>query len=139
LTLPQPINHTDDTGAIQEYRACENSFQCTTFCSAKGFNDRVCKTITVDESSNIDGSQLVNRRVCLCSDTKEGYAGNPSTGEYFPYWFSPGHECIRNGSDRQCKEYCKRIRISADSCECRLSSCKFPKRLLTVPQSLNLP
>jgi hypothetical protein len=123
--------------AIQEYRACENSFQCTTFCSAKGFNDRVCKTITVDESPNIDGTNPVNRRVCLCSDTKEGYGGNPATGEYFPYWFSPGHECIRNGSDRQCKEYCRRIRISPDNCECRLSSCKFPKRHLNVPQNLN--
>jgi len=57
--------------AVQEYRACENSFQCTTYCSHKGFNDRVCKTVTVDESPNIDGSLLVNRRVCLCSESSE--------------------------------------------------------------------
>ena len=57
--------------AIQEYRACENSFQCTTFCNNKGFNDRVCKTVTVDESPNIDGTALVNRRVCLCSESSE--------------------------------------------------------------------
>lgn len=57
--------------AIQEYRACENSFQCTTFCNNKGFNDRVCKTVTVDESPNIDGTALVNRRVCLCSESSK--------------------------------------------------------------------
>ncbi|KAH7644782.1 guanine nucleotide-binding protein g alpha subunit [Dermatophagoides farinae] len=101
--------------AIQEYRACENSFQCTTFCNNKGFNDRVCKTVTVDESPNIDGTALVNRRVCLCSESKEEGGGNSATGEYFNYWFSPGHECIRNGSDKQCKEYCKRIRIDPET------------------------
>ena len=60
---------TELVNAIQEYRACENSFQCTTFCNNKGFNDRVCKTVTVDESPNIDGTALVNRRVCLCSES----------------------------------------------------------------------
>lgn len=57
--------------AIQEYRACENSFQCTTYCNHKGFNDRVCKTVTVDESPNLDGTALVNRRVCLCSESSK--------------------------------------------------------------------
>ena len=57
--------------AVQEYRACENSFQCTSYCNMKGFNDRVCKTVTVDESPNIDGTALVNRRACLCSESSK--------------------------------------------------------------------
>lgn len=57
--------------AIQEYKACENAFQCTAYCRDKGFNDRVCKTITIDESTSIDGSQLINRRACLCSESSE--------------------------------------------------------------------
>lgn len=125
--------------AIQEYAACEDSFQCTTYCKLKGFNDRVCKTITVDESFSIDGSQLVNRRVCLCSDTKEEYGVNAASGEYSSYWLSPGHECTRNGSDRTCKEYCKRIRIAPEHCMCALSACKFPKRLLSIPQTAFSP
>ena len=67
---------------------------------------------------------------------EEEGGGNSATGEYFNYWFSPGHECIRNGSDKQCKEYCKRIRIDPEVCQCRLSSCKFPKKYLNVPQAL---
>ncbi|CAG2173608.1 unnamed protein product, partial [Oppiella nova] len=123
--LPRPLNgekseNTYWPGTIVRF-SCDDGYRLVgdeaRLCledglCAKGFNDSVCKTITVDESPNIDGTNPVNRRVCLCSDTKEGYGGNAATGEYFPYWFSPGHECIRNGRDRQCKEYCRRIDIN---------------------------
>jgi len=102
---------------VQEYRYCDESFSCTTYCLRFGFDMAVCKKVTVDSSTKIDGTQLENRKICLCSNADE----------LFRYFFSPGHECVRNGNDAQCKDFCTRVDIDPDLCKCQLSSCSFPK------------
>ena len=59
------------TNAIQEFGACARAFECTTYCSTRGFNDRVCKMVEFDDSPMIDGTQKSNKRVCLCSESRE--------------------------------------------------------------------
>lgn len=131
---------------VQEYNSCDNSFDCPSYCQRLGFSNGVCKVLTVDESTQLDGTKLGNRKLCLCDDQSMFYVfiykfklinSYLIAEEWFRYFFSPGHNCVRNGDESSCREYCKRIRIDEDYCRCRLSSCSFPK-LFVKPARIDI-